>query len=312
MVNTRYPATISDRTLTVMIDFELYHVPRPAEGEDTGQWDRVKAAIDDPNTTDEQMLALVKPAVAIQRGLTNPESVAAAAGAVTLEGGVLRYNGVEVHTVLTDRILDIVRQGFDIEPWIRFADNLFANPAPFSIDELYLFLEHGDLPITDDGCFLAYKNVRANFTDIHSGQFDNSVGQICEMERSEVDPNRNRTCSSGLHFCSKAYLPSFSHGGSGGHTMIVKINPADVVSIPSDYKNTKGRAWRYEVVGEIPETKAKTYEWPAVVEEDFTADVEDERWDYEEPEPETPAPAVEYNPSGSRFKRWLRRNNWRS
>jgi hypothetical protein len=32
--------------------------------------------------------------------------------------------------------------------------------------------------------------------------------------------------------------------------MIVKINPADVVSIPSDYHNAKGRACRYEVIGE--------------------------------------------------------------
>jgi acyl carrier protein len=34
--------------------------------------------------------------------------------------------------------------------------------------------------------------------------------------------------------------------------MLVNINPADVVSIPADYKNTKGRCWRYEVVDEIP------------------------------------------------------------
>lgn len=35
--------------------------------------------------------------------------------------------------------------------------------------------------------------------------------------------------------------------------MILKINPADVVAIPSDYNNTKGRTWKYEVVGEYLE-----------------------------------------------------------
>ena len=35
--------------------------------------------------------------------------------------------------------------------------------------------------------------------------------------------------------------------------MIVKINPADVVAIPSDYNNTKGRTCRYEVVSEYKE-----------------------------------------------------------
>jgi hypothetical protein len=42
----------------------------------------------------------------------------------------------------------------------------------------------------------------------------------------------------------------------GARTVIVKINPADVVSIPSDYNATKGRACRYEVVGEIDQDKA--------------------------------------------------------
>jgi hypothetical protein len=72
------------------------------------------------------------------------------------------------------------------------------------------------------------------------------------MERHEVDDNKDRTCSSGLHFCSKDYLNSFG----GERVVIVKINPRDVVSIPSDYNDTKGRACRYEVVGEIDADKA--------------------------------------------------------
>jgi hypothetical protein len=46
--------------------------------------------------------------------------------------------------------------------------------------------------------------------------------------------------------------------------MIVKINPADVVSIPSDYDNTKGRTWRYEVVGEIAFEQTQQQSWPAI------------------------------------------------
>jgi hypothetical protein len=33
--------------------------------------------------------------------------------------------------------------------------------------------------------------------------------------------------------------------------MILKINPRDVVSIPNDYGYSKGRACRYEIVGEL-------------------------------------------------------------
>jgi hypothetical protein len=33
--------------------------------------------------------------------------------------------------------------------------------------------------------------------------------------------------------------------------MILKINPADVVSIPTDYNGAKGRCCKYEVVGQV-------------------------------------------------------------
>jgi hypothetical protein len=59
----------------------------------------------------------------------------------------------------------------------------------------------------------------------------------------------NNTCSTGLHFCSKEYLDHF--GGHDSRTVILKINPRDVVSIPADYNATKGRTCRYEVIGEL-------------------------------------------------------------
>jgi len=94
---------------------------------------------------------------------------------------------------------------------------------------------------------LAYKKVRDNFMDVHSGTMLNAPGCIVEMERNKVDDDKNNTCSTGLHFCAESYLRSFG----GERTVIVKINPADVVSIPSDYNDAKGRACRYEVIGEL-------------------------------------------------------------
>jgi hypothetical protein len=122
-----------------------------------------------------------------------------------------------------------------------------SNPSKRAVDELYGFLEKNNLPITPDGHFLAYKKVRDDYTDVHSGTMDNGVGQIVEMERNEVDDNKDRTCSTGLHFCSQNYLNHFG----GERIVIVKINPRDVVSIPSDYNDSKGRACRYEVIGEL-------------------------------------------------------------
>ena len=50
-----------------------------------------------------------------------------------------------------------------------------------------------------------------------------------------------------------AALPGVTSQGSitKPKGLILKINPRDVVSIPTDYNASKGRACRYEVIGEL-------------------------------------------------------------
>jgi hypothetical protein len=148
---------------------------------------------------------------------------------------------------MATRMIQMLQDGFPIEPMVNFMNNLMYNPSNRSVTELYGFLEKNNLPITPDGCFLAYKKVRSDYKDVHSGTFDNSPGKTVEMDRNEVDDVADRTCSHGLHFCSKEYLHHFG----GGRTVIVKINPRDVVSIPTDYNDSKGRCCRYEVISEL-------------------------------------------------------------
>jgi hypothetical protein len=170
-------------------------------------------------------------------------------GLVAVQGSKVFYKDREMVGVITQRLIDMYQEGFPVEPLILFMENLMQNPSKRAVEELYTFLEKGKLPITPDGHFLAYKKVRQDFMDIHSGTMLNAPGQTVEMERNAVDDDQNRTCSSGLHFCSKDYLDHF--GNHDSRTVILKINPADVVSIPADYNATKGRACRYEVIGEL-------------------------------------------------------------
>lgn len=170
-------------------------------------------------------------------------------GNVSIQGATLYWKGKEMHNALAKRLIEMYQEGFPIEPMILFMENLMLNPSATAVDELYLFLEKCSLPITNDGHFLAYKRVRADFKDKFSGKFDNSVGQIVEMERNEVDDNRRRECSNGLHFCSRSYLDWF--GSKNEPVMILKINPRDVVSIPADHNDAKGRCCRYEVIGQL-------------------------------------------------------------
>lgn len=188
--------------------------------------------------------------------------------AVEVKDGSINYHGQVIHNTLTQRIIRFMRDGLPHEPLLNFFKNLMENPSKRAVDELYDFLEVGELPITEDGCFLAFKNVRSNYMDIHSGTFRNMVGDVCEMPRNRVDEEKNRTCSAGLHFCSIKYLPHFTDS-DGGKTMIVKINPKDVVAIPADYNNTKGRTCRYEVVSEYKD------DWRSKVQRDETG------WDSE-------------------------------
>lgn len=175
---------------------------------------------------------------------------------IKIENGVgsIKVFGVEypLENTIVNRIVKMSEEGFSPEPLMQFVNNLYKNPSATAIKELYGFSEASNLPITTDGCFIAYKIINNNYTDCYTSTIDNSIGQVVEMMRGSVDDNRNNTCSTGLHFCSKDYLKHY--GSSRRDTdrcVLVKINPADVVSIPSDYNNAKGRTCRYEVVGEI-------------------------------------------------------------
>ena len=178
------------------------------------------------------------------------------AGNVSIQGETLFWKGKELNTGLARRMIEMLQEGFPIAPMVNFMENLYKNPSHRAVTELYGFLEKNELPITPDGHFLAYKKVRGDFKDCHTGTMDNSVGTVVEMERHEVNDNKDETCSAGLHFCGMSYLSSFG----GERTVIVKVNPADVVSIPSDYNNAKGRTCRYEVIAEmdVPAEKAFT------------------------------------------------------
>ena len=202
-------------------------------------------------------------------------------GNIEIQGDQIFWKGREMHNALTKRMVAMIQEDFPIDPLVAFMENLMENPSKRAVNELYGFLEKNTLPITSDGCFLAYKKVREDYLDCHSGTVLNKPAAymtdadaetlkeasgrknevavevvdgvtVVSMERNLVDDDQNRTCSTGLHFCSKDYLSVFR----GERIVILKINPRDVVSIPNDYNNSKGRCARYEIVDEIDKDKA--------------------------------------------------------
>lgn len=167
---------------------------------------------------------------------------------LTLKGGQIYYQDMAVASTLSSRIVAMVEEGFPLTNMVKFIENLYRNPSNRVVERLYEFLEQGKNPITENGTFLAYKAVRDDYKDIHSGTFDNSIGAEPTVPRHRVDEDSDRTCSYGLHVCSFGYLPFFSH--ADGHVMVCEVDPADVVAIPRDYNNTKMRVCRYKVIAE--------------------------------------------------------------
>lgn len=199
------------------------------------------------------------------------------------ENGVVLFNGNVLHNYAATRLVEMMRDGFNVDPMVKFIENLLQNPSAKAVEELYQFIEYGRMPITPDGCFLAYKRVNGNYTSVFDGKTDNSIGTVVEMDRNLVDDRSNNTCSRGLHFCSVGYLAHYS----GYRIIVLKVNPRDVVSIPTDYHNTKGRACRYEVVGELTQEEVNTATggtsvWKAPVINTYEADVADADRDFDD------------------------------
>jgi len=178
-------------------------------------------------------------------------------GKLTIKDGVVHHGNRKMNTSLSKRMIKMVRENVKVDALCNFIDNVMLNPSARAVDELYGFLEKNNLPLTPDGYFLAYKKVRSDYTDIHTGHFSNKVGNVVKMPRNSVDDNCHNTCSTGLHFASLSYMPHFgSNSAEDAKIVILKIHPRDVVSIPTDYNNQKGRCCEYTVIGEYNLEKA--------------------------------------------------------
>jgi hypothetical protein len=180
--------------------------------------------------------------------------------AFSIKDGKVYSLGNVVNAYISKKIVDFYNNGLPFYNLLNFWNNLITNESEESINELYLFLEHNKYPLTEDGHFIAYKMVTRDFKDMATGSFDNSVGSVVQMDRSKVCSDRHITCASGLHAASYEYANGFRRSASDV-LIQVKINPADVVSVPFDYNNAKLRCCRYEVISAfVEEMSCEIYE----------------------------------------------------
>ena len=160
-----------------------------------------------------------------------------------LKEGLLYAGNQPIPGELNARILQYKEKGIPYDSLLKFWENLKLNPSYNSRMQLFAFLSHNGHPITEDGCFIAYRGVTTDFLDQRTRTFDNSIGAVCKEDRALVDDNPNNTCSKGLHVSCYEYAKNF-----GPQLVEVKVNPKDVVCVPVDYNGTKMRVCEFEVV----------------------------------------------------------------
>lgn len=169
-----------------------------------------------------------------------------------VKDGLIHVDNTPIPEELNQRILSFKDKGLPFQYLLNFWNNLKQNPSYNSRTQLFKFLEHNGHPITKDGCFIAYRGVSDDFKDIHTSTFNNKPGQVCEMQRDLVDDNPNNTCSRGLHVACHDYAKGF-----GPKTVEVKVNPKDVVCVPTDYNGTKMRVCKFEVIQECAQMRSE-------------------------------------------------------
>lgn len=188
--------------------------------------------------------------------------------------GFLFYDDEPVRKVITERIIQMIKEDWDHKPMLKFLENLYENVSHRAVNEFYTWIANKGLAITPDGYILGYKGVAVydgpeqddldgnrlkpgDLVDKYTGvSHRNNVGDAPGMKRRKVDDNCNNGCGSGLHAGTFEYASSWA--GNGGKVVLVKIDPRDVVSIPTDCEFQKLRCNNYTVVDvarEIIETQ---------------------------------------------------------
>lgn len=242
------------KNLTVLLDGELVSVTG-----DHPRFEEIFSRVMKDEVAD--LKSLVDPAQAITERFEKVSTQ------VAIRNGHVLFEGDEVHDVITDQIVRFYEEGNDnFKPLVKFLEKLYQNPNEHSREHLYRWLSVHEIPVTDEGDFIAYKGVRHDGTSCHAGHgivdgveyhnehLPNHVGAEVEMPRAEVTFDPADGCSYGLHAGTWSYANSF-----GARTLEVHINPRDVVSVPTDCGDQKLRTCRYRVVQELDRPYEQAY-----------------------------------------------------
>lgn len=174
--------TISSDVITVTIGGKSYTTPRSSI-----YFEQVKDAIR-RRASDAELTRLFDAAGAINQ-FTD--------GDFSLVDGQILYKGEETPNCVSDRILYLMQEKLPYSYMKNFWKRLALNPSRRAQQELYKFLEHKGMCITESGMVRAYKAIRNDWLDKHSASFSNRLGAVLVMPRNKVCDDADVGCSYG-------------------------------------------------------------------------------------------------------------------
>jgi len=229
MASEPLPFTLTNESITVVFEGKPHVVQKG-----TPQFNALRKAI------------LAEDWKAVPKNLTVAKSIKDwAKGKFTLKGDNFYFEGNELPRNINTRIIKMATSGEDPRPLFNFWERLQKNPSMRSVEQLWPFLEHKGIPLTKDGCFLAYKGVKQDFMDAHTGTISNKPGTVHEMPRNQISDDPNHACHEGFHVGALAYAGGFSQ-----RVVICEVDPEHVVCVPYDESQHKMRVCKYKVVGQ--------------------------------------------------------------
>lgn len=175
------------------------------------------------------------------------------------ETGAVFYNGELFNHELATILATMYQSGANVSDFERFIENVLRNPDQTAVSGLHRFITTNRMPLTPSGKILAYKIVGPNYMDLYAGKHRNRPGDVPTEPREKCVSDPAVCCAFGLHFCSLGYLLKSGYGsGSNNRLMLIEIDPADVVSVPTTYDDLKGRCCKYTVVSELDKSQIFT------------------------------------------------------
>lgn len=120
---------------------------------------------------------------------------------------------------------------------------------------------------------LSDENKSTTYTDGYTGKFTIKIGEPVSMPREKCDSVQENTCSRGLHVAGREWL---QNGYFGNTSLIVLVNPADVVAVPPSDSYGKMRCCAYYPVALVErdsEGKIINDNVPDGFEDDFMAHI---------------------------------------